>query len=347
MKAAIVESPGRFAIRTVPDPVCPDDGVIVRVAATTLCPTDIKRSLNPKLPQPPPIILGHELAGTLAAVGKNVRGWNVGDRVGLAPRIYCGKCNPCLAGHTNLCQHNTAVGWHRPGSFAEYVVVPGGVPMDVLVRLPDDLPFEAASLAEPLACALNSVEVAGVGRDDDVVIIGMGCQGVMQAQLARHRGARTVLGIMRSARRSDIVRRAAPGLDELVISAEQLPLDVVKQRTGGEGATVVFVSASSGDALVLAKELVRWRGRICIHASIPSDAATLALDANVVHYQEWTLTGSSSFKQRQYIESLGLLHKGVTDAKTMIGSRLPLDEIERGVTQMKQREVLKVALTPL
>jgi len=345
MKAAVVDSPGKFVLRDVPQPVCPPDGVIIRVRATTLCPTDLKRSLKLDLPQPPPFILGHELAGTISAVGTGVTSWKAGDRVGLAPRIFCGRCKPCLAGHTNLCKNNLGVGWHIAGSFAEFVVVPG-VGMPSLTRLPDDLGFEAASLAEPLACALNSIEVAGVGKDDDVVIIGMGCQGVMQAQLARHFGARTVLGVMRSAKRSEVVRRCASALDELVISSEQRPAESLQKHTDGEGASVVFVSASSGEALQLAKELVRWRGRICVHASIPAGEETLSMDANKLHYQEWTLTGSSSFKQRQYVQSLELIRKGVIQADAMIGARLPLSEIEQGVALMKQREVLKAAIHP-
>ena len=346
MKAAVVDSPGKFVIRDVPDPICPRDGVIIRVRATTLCPTDLKRSLKTDLPQPPPFILGHELAGTISAVGNEVVGWNVGDRVAMAPRIYCGRCAPCRAGHTNLCQQNTAIGWHRPGSFAESIVVPGGVPMQVLVRLPDDISFEAAALAEPLACALNSVEAAGVGEDDDVMIIGMGCQGVMQARLARYLGARSVIGVMRAGKRANVVRRCATALDELIISAETSPVEVVKKQTGGEGANVVFVSASSGEALRLARELVRWRGRICVHASLPDGEETQSVDFNKLHYQESTITGSSSFKQRQYVQSIELIRKGVIDAHAMIGARLPLAEIERGLAMMTQREVLKVALQP-
>ena len=345
MKAAIVESPGTFTLREVPDPACPPDGVLIRVAATTICPTDLKRSLNTKLPQPPPIILGHELAGTLAKVGGKVTGWRIGDRVAMAPRIYCGICNPCKAGHTNLCKNNSAIGWHRAGSFAEYVAVPGGVPMDVLVRLPDDLSF-AAALAEPLACALNSVEVADVGKDDDVVVIGMGCQGIMQAQIAKQRGARSIVGVMRSASRVDLVRRCATALDDLIISSETPVVDAVRKRTGGDGASVVFVSASSGKALELARQLVRWRGRICVHASLPAGEETQLVDFNKLHYQEWALVGSSSFKQRQFVESVKLIHERVIDANALIGARLPLSEIERGVALMKQREVLKVALEP-
>lgn len=345
MKAAVVESPGKFSVRDVTDPVCPPDGVVIRVRATTICPSDLKRSLKLDLPQPPPFILGHELAGTIASVGSNVTGWRVGDRIGLAPRIYCGRCKPCLAGHTNLCKHNLGVGWHIAGSFAEFVIVPG-VGMPSLARLPDDLNFEAASLAEPLACALNSIEIAGVGKDDDVVIIGMGCQGVMQAQLARHFGARTVIGVMRSSKRSDVVRRCAPMMDDLILSPERSPIEAVKKHTDGEGASVVFVSASSGEALQLAKELVRWRGRICVHASIPTGEQNLPVDANKLHYQEWTITGSSSFKQRQYVQSLELIRKSVIPAGSLIGARMPLAEIERGVSLMNQREVLKVALNP-
>jgi L-iditol 2-dehydrogenase len=117
-------------------------------------------------------------------------------------------------------------------------------------------------------------------------------------------------------------------------------------RFDGEGASVVFVSASSGEALQLAKQLVRWRGRICVHASIPSGEETLPVDANKLHYQEWSLTGSSSFKQRQYVRSLDLIRAGVISAEDMIGARMPLAEIEHGVALMKQREVLKVALNP-
>lgn len=200
MKAAIVETPGTFTLRDLPDPACPDDGVVIRVRATTICPSDLKRSQKLDLPQPPPFVLGHELAGTIAAVGKNVKGWRIGERVGVAPRIYCGRCAPCRAGHTNLCRHNTA--------------------------------------------------------------------------------------------------------------------------------------------------LIRFRGRICIHASLPADESALSVDANKVHYEEWTITGSSSFKQRQYVESLDLIRHRVINPDTMIGSHLPLAEIARGVDQINRRVVLKVALGP-
>jgi L-iditol 2-dehydrogenase len=151
---------------------------------------------------------------------------------------------------------------------------------------------------------------------------------------------------MRAGKRANVVRRCATALDELIISAETSPVEVVKKQTGGEGANVVFVSASSGEALRLARELVRWRGRICVHASLPDGEETQSVDFNKLHYQESTITGSSSFKQRQYVQSIELIRKGVIDAHAMIGARLPLAEIERGLAMMTQREVLKVALQP-
>jgi L-iditol 2-dehydrogenase len=347
MKAAIIDSPGKFVVRDVPDPVCADDGVLLRVGAATICSSDLKRSMRTDLAQPRPYILGEEVAGTIAAVGRNVTQWKVGQRVAFASRIYCGECHPCRSGRTNACKDARGLGWHIPGGFAEYVVVPGGVAVnDCLVPLPEDLPFECAALAEPFACALNSVEVAGVGPGDDVVIIGMGFQGVAQAVLAKQRGARRVIGVVRTGQRNALVRRAAPMLDDLLASSEMFVPDQVRKRTEGEGASVVFVSGSSGDALLLALGLVRYKGRICVHASIPSGEETLKADANWIHYQEITLTGSSSFLHRHYREALAMMARGDLEAGKFLTHKLPLSEVERGVELMKTRAALKVALLP-
>ncbi len=345
MKAAVIAEPGTFEIREVPTPVCHDDGVLLRVGATTICASDLKRSVRNDLAQPRPYILGEELAGTVAAVGKNVSKWKPGDRVAFSARVFCGQCGPCRMGHTNHCRNARGVGWHIPGGFAEFCAVPPGIATDTcLVKIPDDMTFEAAALSEPMACALNGVEMAGVGPGDDVVIIGLGAQGVMQAQIAKQRGARRVFGVMRSRKRSEVVRQCATGMDELLFSEECFVPDVVKKRTDGEGASVVLVSASSGDALKLAVSLVRFRGRILIHASIPAGEHTLQADANRIHYEEITITGSSSFKQPQYVEALHLLHTRVVDPDKIIGGRLPLSEVARGVEMMKNREALKVAI---
>lgn len=347
MKAAVVETLGRFDYRDVPDPVCPDDCVLLRVAATTICASDLKRSVRDDLPQPRPYILGEETAGTVAVVGKNVSKWKVGDRVAFSSRIFCGECIACKMGHTNLCRNARGLGWHVPGAFAELCLVPPGPAVeDCLIKLPDDMSFEAAALAEPVACAWNGLERAGIGKDDDVVIIGMGAQGVAQAQMAKHRGARKVIGVMRSSKRVERVREFARGLDDLLFSSETNVRDAVLSHTCGQGASVVMVSASSGEALKLALELVRFRGRICIHASIPAGENILPIDANRIHYEEITITGSSSFTQPQYRQALEFLYKRVIDPDRLINARLPLSEIASGVDMMKNREALKVAVIP-
>src|ERR1051326_2238043 len=104
MKAAVVPEPGKFEIRDVPAPVCPDDGVLLRVGAATICASDLKRSVRSDLPQPRPYILGEETAGTVATVGKKVTHWKVGDRGAFAARIFWGKCPPCREGHTHHCR---------------------------------------------------------------------------------------------------------------------------------------------------------------------------------------------------------------------------------------------------
>src|ERR1043166_8434578 len=92
MKAAVVEAPGKFTFRDMPDPICPEDGVVLRVGAATICSSDLKRSMRTDLAQPRPYILGEEVAGTVAAVGGKVSQWKVGDRVAFASRLYCGRC---------------------------------------------------------------------------------------------------------------------------------------------------------------------------------------------------------------------------------------------------------------
>ncbi|MGB4637447.1 MAG: alcohol dehydrogenase catalytic domain-containing protein, partial [Limnochordia bacterium] len=155
MKAAVYHGPKQMTIEEVPRPTIGPEEILVEVKASGICGTDVKTYLRGHRFFQPPCILGHEFAGVVAEVGSQVEGFQVGDRVAVAPYVPCGFCPLCQAGHYELCQNKSGV---ASGAFTEFVAVPKEVIQRGTVRLPKGMSFAAGALAEPVACVLNGLE---------------------------------------------------------------------------------------------------------------------------------------------------------------------------------------------
>ena len=198
MKAAVLRGPNDLALTTIATPQAGAGDLVLRVRAATVCGTDLriltgKKTKGVRFPS----VIGHEFAGVVVEAGADVVGWRVGDRVCVDPVVPCRACAYCKSGRENVCLNRQAIGYEFDGAFAEYVRVPAiALQSGNVFRVPDGMDFEAAALAEPLACCLNGFRNADVRLGDTVLVLGAGPIGLMHAALAKSAGVRQVLSLI-------------------------------------------------------------------------------------------------------------------------------------------------------
>ena len=318
----------------------------LRVRACSTCGTDVKISRSGHPNMTPPQIMGHEIAGEIVAIGDGVDGWTVGDRVQVIAAIPDGTCPDCLAGHQSICPNQLSMGYQFPGGFAEYMIVPRQVlAVDGVTRIPDDLSYAEASLAEPLACVLNGQELARVGQGDTVVVIGSGPIGCLHVRLARARGARTIILIDLNAER--LAAAAALVHPDLTVATDaQDPVAAVLDATGGRGADVVITAAASGAAQEQGLKMLARRGRLSLFGGLPKDAPTITIDSNLVHYRELTIVGVNGSTPAHNKKALELISSGAVPVDDLITHRLPLDQVLEGIEIVARGEAIKVTIEP-
>ncbi len=345
MLAAVLEGLNQLQVREVPTPHPDDDTLLVRVRACAICGSDIRilRHGSPRVR--PPAIPGHEIAGDVVEVGRNVQSFRPGDRVAMAGDIPCGICSFCRDGHGNNCQTNLALGYQFPGGFAEYLVAPSLLlRYGPIHRIPESLSYAEAALAEPLACAINGVELSQIRLGESVVVIGAGPIGCMLIALARLVGAAPIIAVQRS--RPRLQMALDMGADVAICSSEEDAVARVLAETAGEGADVILVAAGSPEAQQDALRMVRARGRINFFGGLPAGAAPLALDANLVHYKECYIHGAHGSIPRQHRLALALLGRRRIDLRPLISHRLPLTRINEAFDLAEARAGMKVIVEP-
>ncbi|MBI4300231.1 MAG: alcohol dehydrogenase catalytic domain-containing protein [Chloroflexi bacterium] len=345
MKAAVLEDVGVLRVRDVETPAAADDSVVVRVRACAICGTDLRIYRHGHHRIQLPQILGHEIAGTIEAVGSAVPGYAQGERVALSPRIACGRCYYCCSGRYTYCQYACSFGYQVPGGFAEYVLVPpDGVRAGVINVIPPSLSFEEASLAEPLACAIRAQRVSGVGNGSVVVVIGAGPVGLLHCRLAQVNGASKVILLERNEARL----RQVPGgsADEVVDVNRREAQEAALAATEGRGADVVIVACSTRDAQQQSLALAGLGGRINFFGGLPPGDSQVNLDSNLVHYKELTIQGSHSSSPSENAEALDLLGRGIIKGRDLIGKSFPLESIDDAFLYAERREGLKAVVRP-
>jgi len=345
MLAAILNGIDCLDVREVPAPQPDRDSLLIRVRACAVCGSDI-RILHHGSPRVTyPAIPGHEIAGEVVEVGSDVQGWCVGDRVAMAGDIHCGVCSFCRDGHGNNCHVNLALGYQFPGGFAEYLVAPPQLlRYGPIHRIPPGLSFAEAALAEPLACAINGVELSQVHLGSSVVVIGAGPLGCMLVALARLMGAAPVIAVQRSPERLRVALQY--GADVGVCTQQEDAVERVLQETGGEGADVVLVAAASTEAQADALRMVRHRGRVNFFGGLPKGTPPLPLDANAVHYKEYYLHGAHGSVPRQHRLALSLLGRGRIAVEPLISHRFPLAQIREAFAVAEDRSGMRVVVEP-
>jgi L-iditol 2-dehydrogenase len=357
MRAAYLVGPRRLELREVPVPAAPDDGLVLEVKACGVCGSDLRRwkegppagtnglSSPGNLSSSRGIVPGHEIAGIVAEVGSRVTQFKPGDRLAVAPDIHCGHCTYCRRGMYNLCDtlHFLGVTPGYPGGFAEKLLLTGEVLANGIVHpMPEGLSFVDAALAEPCSSVLATHDKAGTSLEDVVVVIGAGPTGCLHVVVSQARGARVIVS-QRSATRREMVKRFSP---EAVVDPTSEDLGaVVRERTGGLGASIVICANPVAATQAQAVEIVRKGGRVVLFGGLPRADPMTTLDSNRIHYGEIEVVGAFSYHPSMHQLALDLLARKVIPADLLVTHTYPLDRVAEAFETAASGRGLKVVVT--
>jgi 2-desacetyl-2-hydroxyethyl bacteriochlorophyllide A dehydrogenase len=315
------------------EPVTPAAGEVqIAVAYTGLCGTDLHilhGNMDARVTTP--LVFGHEMSGTIAALGAGVEDWKVGDSVTVMPLDWDGTCPACLAGNSHICQNLNFVGIDSAGSLQQL----WNVRADLLVRLPEGLALDDAALAEPVAVAVHDVRRSELVAGDKVVVIGGGPIGVLIATVARHFGAEVTVIELEAGRRGQIEQLGFTTLDP----RETDQVQWVESWTGGAGADVVFEVSGAAAAVLGATALAKVRGTVVVVAIHPTPRE---INLQRVFWRELRLLGARVYQRVDFETAVELLRDGVIPAGLLISQIVPLDAISQAVADLENGRALKI-----
>jgi L-iditol 2-dehydrogenase len=343
MKALVLQEYKKFACQELPAPQPAADEVLVAVKACGICGSDVHGMDGSSGRRRPPIVMGHEAAGIIAAAGADVIGWAAGDRVTFDSTIYCGECEFCRRGEINLCDNRRVLGvscedYRRDGAFAEFVAVP----QRVLYRLPDGLPFEHAALVEPFAIALHAIRRAPVALNDTVVVVGAGMIGLALVQALRHTGCGRLISVDVADDRLALAKKF--GATNLVNSAREDAARVILDLTRDRGADVAFEAVGITATVDLAIRSLRKGGALALVGNV---APKIEFPLQLAVTRELSLHGSCS-SRGEYPAVLDMLARGDLQPAPLISAFAPLTDGAAWFDRLYRKEsgLMKVVLHP-
>jgi L-iditol 2-dehydrogenase len=290
-----------------------------------------------------PLTLGHEIAGVIEKVGKNVKGYEKGMNAALAPNIGCGICDRCTSGDTHLCPEYTAFGINMDGGFAEYVKIPQNAISQGNIMITDaSMPPDEAALLEPASCVLNGQLMTGIRLNDTVLVIGAGPIGIMHGLLAKALGAAKIFIRDLSPQRMKQATDLIPGAQ----AVEEEDLEAAAKRlTGGRGFDVTITACPAPSAQVDALKITGMNGRILYFGGLPAGKDMVTLATNHIHYKQLSIHGSTRGNVGQYRAVAKMAAAGTLDLSKLISRRYPLSEFAAAVEYAKKAEGLKTVIT--
>ncbi|MGB2624084.1 MAG: galactitol-1-phosphate 5-dehydrogenase [Candidatus Acidiferrum sp.] len=342
MKALLLSQYKHLELADQPDPAPGRGEVLISVAACGICGSDVHGYDGSSGRRIPPIVMGHEAAGTIAALGDGVSGFAKGDRVTFDSTIFCGACANCRRGEVNLCDHRQVLGvscaeFRRPGAFAEYVAVPSRI----LYRLPNTLSFAEAAMLEAVSVALHGVSLAQIREGATALVLGAGMIGLLTLQALRAAGCTRVFVADVDSTRLKLAHNlgAAAVLSSTGNLAEQ-----ILQLTSSAGVDVAIEAVGRNETVKASIESVRKGGTVVLVGNI-SPEVTLPLQKVVT--RQIRLQGSCA-SAGEYPRAIELLASGAIQVKQLITAIAPLEEGPRWFERLYAHEpnLMKVILTP-
>jgi L-iditol 2-dehydrogenase len=344
--AAVLYGQEDLRLETVPDPEPGPGEVVIAVGAATTCGTDLKvwrRGGHARM-LTPPTLFGHEAAGTIAAVGSGVTGWQVGDRVVANNSAPCGTCFFCQRQEYSLCQNLL----FNNGTFAQYLKIPAPIVAQNLLSIPAGLPFALAAMTEPLACVLHGIARSGAQSGDRIVLLGDGAIGLMfVAALAMgyRVGVPTQLMVFGgSSQRLAIAEKLGATHTFLHRQVADIPAQV-RALTDGWGADIVIEATGIPAAWELAIACARPGATVNLFGGCPRDTS-ICVNTEQLHYNELTLKGVFHNTPEFVRSALELIASDPILWSLLLSDSQPLSQLAQVFREMRDRKVIKVAMVP-
>jgi len=342
MKALLLSSYKNLELADLPAPSPAPDEVLIRVAACGICGSDVHGYDGSSGRRIPPIVMGHEAAGVIAAVGTAVKTFASGDRVTFDSTVYCGECPNCHRGNVNLCDRRQVLGvscgdYRRAGAFAEFVAVPARI----LYRLPDNFPFAEAAMLEAVAVAIHGVNLAQLAPDSTALVVGAGTIGILTLQALRAAGCSKVFVTDVDTQRLALAKKL--GATEILLSDDSL-LARILERTNNEGVDVALECVGRNETVAASIDATRKGGTVVLVGNI---APNVNLPLQKVVTRQIRLQGSCA-SAGEYPQAIEWMASGKIQVKPLITAIAPLEEGPRWFERLHAREpnLLKVVLTP-
>jgi L-iditol 2-dehydrogenase len=347
MMAARYYGPGDLRVERVPVPAIGPDEVLLRVVRANICGTDLRilHGGHRKYPAGTVRTPGHEVVGDVAAVGADVDGYAVGERLFVAPNMGQGDSRETVSGNNNLDPNYEAFGITLDGAFAEYMRVPAlAIEQGNLMPVREGVDPAVAALIEPFACVWRGQQKVGVGAGDVVVVMGAGPIGVMHIMLANLRGAvRVIVSEPSAARREQAL---ALGADRAVDPMNEDLAAVVIAESNSRGADVVITAAPAKSAQEQAIAIAAVGGRINFFGGLAKDDPIIRLDSNAVHYKELIVTGTTACSTYDCLRAAEIVNSGRIDLSPLVTSAYPLSEAVAAFAAAADGRNLRVTLRP-
>ena len=337
MKASRFLGNKTFAVTDLPTPHAGPGELVLRNQVCGVCGTDVhiyhgepgSADVNP------PVVLGHEYSGEVVEVGEGVTGFAVGDHVTVDPNIYCGHCAYCQNGKKQLCPSMEAIGVTRDGGFAQY----SRIPASQAFKLEPTVPWETAAMAEPLACCLHGIDLAGIQVGDKVCVVGGGAIGLLMVQLAKLSGASQIVLSEPNEKRRQVGLQlgANAALDPTRPDAQEAFAQVL-----GGGANVVIECVGNVPAVKSAFQFA-GKGATVLLFSVPKVDATFDLPLFDVYKKELTIKGSF-VNPDTHARAVALINSGKVDFDPIITHRFTLDQLPEAIAMQMSDASIKVVV---
>jgi L-iditol 2-dehydrogenase len=343
MKALVLSQYKHLLMEQQPAPHCGPDEVVIQVAACGICGSDVHGFDGSSGRRIPPIVMGHEAAGTIVEIGSNVSSLSLGDRVTFDSTIYCAHCEFCLRGEVNLCNNRQVAGvscgeYRRAGAFAELIAVPA----HVVYKLPEAMPFAHAAMLEAVSVALHAVKLSQSRRGDTALVIGAGMIGLLILQAALEAGCSRVFVADVDATRLKLA--SALGASETVLaSGPDLTAEVLR-LTGGRGVDIALEAVGRSETVAAAIECTRKGGTVTLVGNIASE---VSIPLQKVVTRQIRLQGSCA-SAGEYPEAIELVSSGKIQVAPLISAVAPLEDGQQWFDRLHAREpnLMKVILDP-
>ena len=335
MKVSVWYSNEDIRIEEVPKPAPGPKEILIKVKSCGICGSDVVEWY--RLPRAP-LVQGHEIGAEVVEIGKAVTNYKTGDRVFVAPKVPCMKCDYCKNGHYPVCSN---VKERLPGGFAEYVLVPESIVQKGTYHLPDNISFDQSTFIEPLACVVRAQRLAEVQKNQTVMVMGSGMSGLLHAQLAKASHCRVIATDINPKKRVFADRM---GADLTIDAAENVPEQLVAENKGL--ADVVFLCTSAMSAVDQAWTCVGKGGAVVFFA-VPHPDKKVTIPINSFWTRETRIITSYYCGPPDIEAAISLIETQAINVDDMITRRLPLEDVAKGFRMvMEGSESLKVIIKP-